>query len=92
MYSNCYLKFTSSSRLQNQWLASVNITEEDIYLLFKNLNLEKAHDWMTYQLGGSPFVEKLLCNLYKSYFCHLKKIMHIETTGRKERSSDIQKF
>lgn len=43
MYSNCYLKCTSSTRLQNQWLASVTITEEEIYLLFKNLNLEKAH-------------------------------------------------
>ena len=45
-------------------MASVNIDEDDIYLILKNNNPEKAHGWdnisiMMIQLYGKPIVEPL---------------------------------
>ena len=53
----------------NRQLASVNIEKDDIYLVLKNPNPEKAHRWDNISIRMIQFCGKAIVNLYEFYFC-----------------------
>ena len=85
----------------NGWLAAVNIKEDDIYLILKNLNPEKAHGWdnisiRMIQLCGKVIVEPLpilfLSFLEESVYPDDWKKSNGVTTLKKESKNLIKNY
>ena len=53
----------------NAYLASVNIKEDNIYLILKNLKPEKAYGWDHILIKMIQLCIKAIWNLRKFYFC-----------------------
>ena len=67
---------------RNGWLASASIKEDDIYLILKSLNPEKAHGWDNISIRMIQVFKKAMWNLY-NFFGSFWNRVYTQVTGRK---------